>query len=93
MLQEKIDEKHTRTTDSVDYIRSDHLIDESFLSTDTVNQAVISEDVKSSKSKKVICFLVLTLPIKSRTKQILIIEKYQHLQKRVNSPTQGAVYL
>lgn len=52
-LREKFDEKHTRTTDSVDYIRSDHLIDESISSSDLVNQVVIKEDVKSRKDTKV----------------------------------------
>jgi hypothetical protein len=45
LLQEKFDEKHTRTTDSVDYIRSDHLIDESISTSDVVNVV----DVKSRK--------------------------------------------
>lgn len=54
MLQEKLDEKHTRTTDSVDYIRSDHLIDESVSSSDLVNQVVIKEDVRTRKDTKVI---------------------------------------
>lgn len=53
MLQENLDERHTRTTDSVDYIRSDHLIDESKSSTDLVNQVVIKEDVQSRKDTKV----------------------------------------
>lgn len=53
MLQEKLDEKHTRTTDSVDYIRSDHLIDESVSSSDLVNQVVIKEDVRTRKDTKV----------------------------------------
>lgn len=53
MLQEKFDEKHTRTTDSVDYIRSDHLIDESRSTSDMVNQVVIKEDVTSRKDSKV----------------------------------------
>lgn len=53
LLQEKLDEKHTHTRDSVDYIRSDHLIDESISSSDMVNQVVIKEDVKSRKDTKV----------------------------------------
>lgn len=52
-LQEKLNEKHTRTTDSVDFIRSDHLIDESVSSSDLVNQVVIKEDVKTRKDSKV----------------------------------------
>lgn len=50
LLQEKFDEKHTRTTDSVDYIRSDHLIDESISTSDMVSQVV---DVKSRKDTQV----------------------------------------
>lgn len=53
LLREKFDEKHTRTTDHVDYIRSDHLIDESISSSDLVNQVVIKEDVRSRKDTKV----------------------------------------
>lgn len=60
LLQEKFDEKHSRTTDSVDYIRSDHLIDESVSSSDLVNQVVIKEDVKSRKDTKV-CHFHLTI--------------------------------
>jgi hypothetical protein len=57
LLQENLDEKHTRNTDHVDYIRSDHLIDESVSSSDLVNQIVINEDVRSRKDTKV-CFLL-----------------------------------
>lgn len=53
LLQEKLNEKHTRTTDSVDFIRSDHLIDESVSSSDLVNQVVIKEDVRTRKDTKV----------------------------------------
>lgn len=55
LLQEKLDEKHTRTTDSVDYLRSDHLIDESIATSDLVNQVVIKEDVKTRSDIKVSC--------------------------------------
>lgn len=54
MLQENLDERHIKTTDSVDYIRSDHLIDESVSHSDLVNQVVIKEDVRSRKDTKVI---------------------------------------
>lgn len=57
LLQEKFDEKHTRTKDSVDYIRSDHLIDESVSSSDLVNQVVIKEDVRSRKDTTVRRFM------------------------------------
>lgn len=53
LLQENLNEKHTRTTDLVDYIRSDHLIDESVSSSDLVNQVVIKEDVRTRKDTKV----------------------------------------
>lgn len=56
LLQENLKEKHTRTTDSVDYIRSDHLIDESVSSSDLVNQVVIKEDVRTRKDTKVHSF-------------------------------------
>lgn len=49
LLQEKFDEKHTRTTDSVDYIRSDHLIDETVSTSDVVNVF----DIKSRKDTQV----------------------------------------
>ena len=53
MLRENLDERHTKTTDSVDYIRSDYLIDESKSSSDLVNQIMIKEDVHSRKDSKV----------------------------------------
>lgn len=56
LLQENLNEKHTRTTDLVDYIRSDHLIDESVSSSDLVNQVVIKEDVRTRKDTKVSIF-------------------------------------
>lgn len=49
LLEESLREKHIKTTDSVDYIRSDHLIDESHSSTDLVNQVIITEDVTRNK--------------------------------------------
>ena len=59
MLRENLDERHTKTTDSVDYIRSDHLIDESKSSSDLVNQIMIKEDVHSRKDSKVSIIIVL----------------------------------
>lgn len=44
LLQENLNEKHIRTTDQVDYIRSDHLIDES---TSTTN--IESTDIRTRK--------------------------------------------
>lgn len=53
LLEENLREKHVRTTDSVDFIRSDHLIDESVSSSDLANQIIVTEDVKSRKDKVV----------------------------------------
>lgn len=52
LLQENLNERHIKTTDTVDYIRSDHLIDESQSSSDLVNQVIITEDVKQRKDIK-----------------------------------------
>lgn len=49
LFEENLREKHTKTTDSVDYIRSDHLIDESISASDIANQVIITEDVKRKK--------------------------------------------
>jgi len=51
LLEENLREKHIKTTDSVDFIRSDHLIDESVSSSDLVNQVIVTEDVRSRKDK------------------------------------------
>jgi hypothetical protein len=56
LLQENLDERHSRTTDSVDYIRSDHLIDESISSSDLINQVV---DIRSRKDTNVIYYQFL----------------------------------
>jgi hypothetical protein len=52
LLQENLNERHIKTTDTVDYIRSEHLIDESKSSSDLVNQVIITEDVKNRKDTK-----------------------------------------
>lgn len=58
LLEENLREKHIKTTDSVDFIRSDHLIDESVSSSDLVNQVVITEDTKKKKVKLLNLFCV-----------------------------------
>jgi hypothetical protein len=67
LLEENLREKHIKTTDSVDYIRSDHLLDESVSSSDLVNQVVVTEDVRTKKVK------TCALKLKSRNENILIL--------------------
>jgi hypothetical protein len=63
LLEENLREKHVKTSDSVDYIRSDYLIDESKSTSDIANQVIVMEDVtktrKDTKDTKVKARLLL----------------------------------
>jgi hypothetical protein len=91
LLQENLDERHTRTTDHVDYIRSDHLIDESKSSSDLVNQVVIKEDVRSRKDTKVIS---IRFSKANATHDFLSTEtNRQNIHQRNYEPPQGTMHL
>lgn len=67
LLEENLREKHIKTTDSVDFIRSDHLIDESVSTSDLVNQVIVTENVKTRKDKVIYLFSPFTINILSKT--------------------------
>lgn len=93
LLREKFDERHTRTKDSVDFIRSDHLIDESVSSSDLVNQVVIKEDVKTKKDTKVSFGRILMFVINITLIHASAEKDRQNIHNGINSASQGTMHL